>query len=354
MGKEEEKDEAIAAEKDIQVMAEKELEEINLGSDSQEPRPISISANLTKNEKLELILLLKEFKDIFAWNYSEMSGLDPGLVAHTLNIDPEVKSVARPARIFHTEIEGQIVKIVQKLLAAGFIKPIQHSRWLSNIAPAKKKNGQIRDYIDFRNLNKACPKDEFPLPNMDLLIDSAIGSVMFLFMDSFNEYNQIKMAPKDTKKTAFRTPMGNFYYSVMPFGLKNVGATYQRAMTAIFHDMMHQELEDYVDDIVVKSRRREEHFRVLKRVFERCRAFKLIINPLKCAFEVFSKKFLGFLVHNKGIGVDPVKTTAIAIIRPPATVKELKSFLGKVSYIQRFIPGLASITSAFTKLLKKG
>ena len=187
------------------------------------------------------------------------------------------------------------------MLAAGFIKPIQHPRWLSNIVPMKKKNSQIRYCVDFRNLNKTCPKDEFPLPNMDLLIDSAAGNALFSFMDGFSGYNQIKMAPKDVEKTAFRTPMGNFYYTVMPFGLKNAGATYQRAMTVIFHDIMHQELEDYMDDIVVKSRRREEHFRVLKRLFKRCRAFKLRMNLLKCTFEVSSRKFLGFLVHSRGI-----------------------------------------------------
>ena len=124
-------------------------------------------------------------------------------------------------------------------------------------------------------------------------------------------------------------------------------------MTAIFHDMMHQKLEDYVDDIVVKSRRREEHFHMLKRVFERCRPFKLRMNILKCAFGVSFRKFLGFLVHSRGIDVDLAKAMAIATMRPPITVKELKSFLGKVSYIRRFIPGLASIISAFTKLLKK-
>ena len=189
---------------------------------------------------------------------------------------------------------------------------------------------------------------------MDLLIDSATGSAMFSFMDGFNGYNQIRMAPRDAEKTAFRTPMGNFYYTVMPFGLKNAGATYQRVMTAIFHDMMHQELEDYVDDIVVKSRKREEHFHVLRKVFERCKAFKLRMNPLKGAFGVSFGKFLGFLVHNRGIDMDPAKTTTIATMRSPATVKQLKSFLRKVSYIWRFIPRLASITSAFTKLLKKG
>ena len=116
---------------------------------------------------------------------------------------------------------------MQKLLAAGFIKPIQHLRWLSNIVPVNKKNGQIRYCVDFRNLNKVCSKDEFPLPNMDLLIDSMARSAMFSFMDGFIGYNQIRMAPKDAEKTAFRTPMGNFYYTVMPFGLKNAGVTYQ-------------------------------------------------------------------------------------------------------------------------------
>ena len=218
----------------------------------------------------------------------------------------------------------------------------------------KKKNGQIRCCVDFKNLNRVYPKDEFPLLNMDLLIDSVARSVMFSFMDEFSGYNQIKMAPKEAEKTAFRTPMGNFYYTVMPFGLKNVGTTYQRAMTTIFHDMMYQELEDYVDDIVVKSRKREEHFHVLRKVFKRCKAFKLRMNPLMCAFGVSFGKFLGFLVHSRGMDVDSAKATAIATIRSLAMVKELKSFLGKVSYIQRFILELASITFVFTKLLRKG
>ena len=115
--------------------------------------------------------------------------------------------------------------------------------------------------------------------------------------------------------------------------MKNAGATYQRMMTAIFHDMMHCEVEDYVDDIVVKSKRRENHIKVLREVFERCKLFKLRMNPLKCAFRVFVGKFLGFLVHNKGIDVDPTKAMAIATMKPPTIVKEFKSFLGKVSYI---------------------
>ena len=187
---------------------------------------------------------------------------------------------------------------------------------------------------------------------MDLLIDSA--NSMFSFMEEFTWYNQIQMAPKDVEKNAFRIPIGNFYYTVMPFRLKNASATYQRTMTTIFHDMMHQEIEDYVDDIVVKSRRREDHVKVLRKVFERCRLFKLRMNPLKCAFGVSVGNFLGFLVHSRRIDIDPAKVVATVTMKPPTTVKELKIFLGKVSYIRRFISGLASITSNFKKLLKKG
>ena len=105
---------------------------------------------------------------------------------------------------------------------------------------------------------------------MDLLIDSAAGHAMFSFMDGFSGYNQIRMSTRDAEKTAFRTSISNFYYTVMPFGFKNAGATYQRTMTTMFHDMMHKEIEDYVDDIVVKSKKREDHLRILRKVFDRC------------------------------------------------------------------------------------
>ena len=125
-------------------------------------------------------------------------------------------------------------------------------------------------------------------------------------------------------------------------------------MTAIFYDMMHKEMEDYVDDIVVKSKTLARHFQVLEQVFERCRKYKLRMNPVKCAFRVSAGKFLRFLIHHKGISVDPAKATAIATMKRPTTVKKLKSFLGRLSYIKRFVPGLASVTSESSKLLKKG
>uniref|UniRef100_A0A2N9GSG2 RNA-directed DNA polymerase n=1 Tax=Fagus sylvatica TaxID=28930 RepID=A0A2N9GSG2_FAGSY len=306
------------------LTSKEELEVINLSDNPDITKPISISKSLSAKERKCLIDLLHEYKDVFAWDYHEMPGIDPGLVAHSLNVEPGTRPVVQPMRTFHTEVEAQITQEVKKLLAAGFIKA--HS----------------------------ASTDEFPLPNMDLLIDSAAGHAMFSFMDGFSGYNQIRMSTRDAEKTAFRTPIGNFYYTVMPFGLKNAGATYQRTMTAMFHDMMHKEIEDYVDDIVVKSKKREDHLRILRKVFDRCRLYKLKMNPLKCAFGVSAGKFLGFLVHNRGIDVDPAKASAIATMKAPTSHKELKSFLGRLSYIRRFIPGLAAVTAVFAPLMKKG
>lgn len=160
------------------------------------------------------------------------------------------------------------------------------------------------------------------------------------------------MDSSDAEKTAFPTPIGNFHYTVMSFGLKNAGANYQRAMTAIFHDMLHGCLKDYVDDIV-KSREVDHHVDHLKRVFARCHKYKLKMNSLKCAFEVSLGKFLRFIVHCKGIDLDSIKAKAIRDRVPPKSIKQLKSFLGKVSYIRRFIPGLAEILKQFQRLLKK-
>ena len=135
---------------------------------------------------------------------------------------------------------------------------------------------------------------------MDKLIDSTVEHAMFLFMDGFSGYNQIRVSPKDVAKTAFRTPIGNFYYIVMPFGIKNASATYQRAMIANFHDMMHREIKDYVDDIMVKSKARENHFYVLRRVFERCHLYRLRMNPLNVLLVFSLESFWDSLFTNEG------------------------------------------------------
>ena len=129
----------------------------------------------------------------------------------------------------------------------------KYPQWLANIMPVPKKDGKVRMRADYWDLNRASPKDNFPLSHIDTLIDNTTKHSLFSFMDGFSSYNQIKMALEDMEKTTFLTIWGTFCYKVKPFGLKNAGATYQRAMVTLFHDMMHKEIEVYVDDMIAKS-----------------------------------------------------------------------------------------------------
>ena len=130
--------------------------------------------------------------------------------------------------------------------------------------------------VDYRDLNRASLKDNFPLPHIDTLVDNTAKHSLFSFMDGFSGYNQIKMAPEDMEKTIFLTMWGTFFYKVMPFGLK--------AMVTLFHDMMHKEIEVYVDDMIAKSQGEDEHVVNLRKLFERLRKFQLKLNPTKCTF----------------------------------------------------------------------
>ena len=150
--------------------------------------------------------------------------------------------------------------------------------------------------VDFKDLNKASPKYDFPLPHIDILVDNIAGHALLSFMDGFSGYNQIKMAPKDMEKISFINPWGTYCYKVMPFGLKNVGATYQRAATTLLQDLIHKEVEVYVDDMIVKSKDHEEHIPALWKFFKRIRIYKLWLNPKKCSFGVTSRKLLVFMV----------------------------------------------------------
>ena len=154
--------------------------------------------------------------------------------------------------------------------------------------PVPKKDGKVQMCVNYRDLNRACPKDNFPLPHIDVLMDNTVNFALFSFMDDFSGYNQIKMAPEYMEKTTFITLWGTFCYKVMSFGLKNAGATYQQAMVALFHDMIHREIEVYVDDMIAKSKTEEEHLINLWRLFERLRKYQLRLNPAKCTFGVKS------------------------------------------------------------------
>ncbi|XP_050215501.2 uncharacterized protein LOC126666698 [Mercurialis annua] len=234
---------------DEAIHVREELEEVNLGT-SEEPQ---------------------EYKDCFAWQYSDMSGLSRTLVEHRLPIKPEFQPYRQPPRRVSKEVELKIM-----------------------------------------------------------------------------------VAKEDISKTAFRCPgsIGTFEWVVMPFGLRNAGATYQRAMNAIFHDLLGKTMEVYIDDVVVKSKLMKDHLKNLEEAFRRMRVHCLKLNPLKCAFGVKAGNFLGFLVHERGIEVDQNKTKAIREAKPPRNKTELQRFLGQVNYLRRFISNLAGKTKVFSELLK--
>ena len=167
-------------------------------------------------------------------------------------------------------------------------------------------------------------------------------------MDGFSGCNQIKMYPGDEKHTSFRTPLGVFCYTVMPFGLKNAGATYQRAMNTIFRDHLWKMVECYVDDIAVKSRNKNDHLRDLRTMFDIMWAHRLKMNPTKSFLRVSSGKFLGFIVTSKGIHLDPDKVKAIQNAHPPKNLKKLRGMQGRLAYIRRFIANLLSRCQPFS------
>ena len=216
-----------------------------------------------------------------------------------------------------------------------------------------KKDGKVRMCVDFRDLNKAYPKDDFPLPHIDVLVDNTVGNALMSFMDGFLGYNQIKMAPKDMTKTTFATKWGIYCYMVMLFGLKNARATYQRMATALLHNMMHNEVEVYVDDMKVKSKDTGGYTTNLRKFFERIKEYRLRLNPQKCTFGVTAGKLLGFLVSDRMIEFNTSKIKAILKIPPPQSEKEIRGFLGRLQYISQFIIKLTSTCEPIFKLLKK-
>ncbi|KAL0405934.1 UNVERIFIED_CONTAM: hypothetical protein Slati_3907300 [Sesamum latifolium] len=207
--------------------------------------------------------------------------------------------------------------------------------------------------IDFRDLNKACPKDFYPLPQIDQLVDSTSDCELLSMMDASQGYHQIMLAPEDRKKVSFITSEGTFCYVAMPFGLKNTGATYQRLVDKIFRPKIGRNIEVYVDDMLVKSKKAEEHIKDLEETFSILRKYKLKLNPAKCAFGVKGGRFLGFIVTQRGIEANPLKIKAIIDMKAPTCLNEVQRLTGRIAALSRFISKSAEKSLPFFKTLRK-
>ncbi|KAJ9561688.1 hypothetical protein OSB04_006848 [Centaurea solstitialis] len=328
------------------------LEEVVL--DPEHPdRKVFVGASLPPDIKNTIISFLQEHSDCFAWSHEDMVGIDPSIISHKLNVDPTFKPIKQKRRKFAPERNKVINDEVDNLLKTGKIREVKYPEWLANVVVVQKKNGKWRVCIDFTDLNKACPKDPFPLPHIDAMVDATAGHELLTFMDAYSGYNQILMHTDDQEKTAFMTDKGIYCYKVMPFGLKNAGSTYQRLVNMMFKEHLGRTMEVYIDDMLVKSERSIDHVTHLKQSFDILRQYKMKLNPTKCSFGVRAGKFLGYLVTQRGIEASPEQVKAIVEIQSPRNVKEVQKLTGRVAALTRFISRSSDKCHLFYNVLRK-
>ncbi|XP_058222964.1 uncharacterized protein LOC131332683 [Rhododendron vialii] len=280
--------------------------------------------------------------EVFAWTPQEMPSVDPTFAKHALNVDPSKRPVVQKVRRSSAAHIEAVMTEVEQLLKAGAIRKVLYPTWLANPVVVPKKNGKLRVCVDYTNLNDACPMDRFPLPRIEQMVDATAGYEQVSFMDAYRGYHQIALAPEDQEKTAFISPRGTYCYKVVPFGLKNAGATFQRSITKMFPGMLGQIFEAYIDDLVCKSIFARDHLQDLGEVFAVLKRRKLRLNAEKCAFGVSSGKFLGYIVSRQGIEADPTQIFAVQNLRAPTTIKEalqsLKQYLSHAPLLVKPFP----------------
>src|SRR5215216_23535 len=228
-----------------------------------------------------------------------------------------------------------------------------HPTWLANPVVVRKENGKWRLCIDFIDLNKACPKDPFPLLRIDQIEDSTFGCDLLSLLDAYSRYHQILMSKEDEEKTSFITPCGTYCFVRMPFGLKSAGSTFARAVQIGFEPQLHRNIEAYMDDIVVKTKDKSTLIQDMEEIFANLRKINLKLNLEKCVFGVPSGKLLGFFVSHREIEANPDKIKAIEQIHAPRTVKDVRLLTGCIAALSRFISKSAERALPFFKILKK-
>ncbi|GJX89955.1 reverse transcriptase domain-containing protein [Tanacetum coccineum] len=342
-----------ATPKHIKEKAKKCVEDFQVAIHPDFPdQKISIGGTLSTKGRTELCVLLKRNLDIFAWQPADMTGVPRSIAEHKLNIREGYSPIRQKKRGQAPERTKAIQAEVQKLVEAGIMREVYYHDWLSNSVMVKKHDGSWRMCVDFTDLNKACPQDCYPLPEIDWKIESLCDYPFKCFLDAYKGYHQIQMAEKDEEKTAFHTPQGVYCYTKMPFGLKNTGATYQHLVDKAFDKQVGRNLEVYVDDLVIKSHTKEELLRDIKETFCTLRKINMKLNPKKCTFGAVEGMFLGYVVGPEGIKPCLDKVVAVLQLPSPRTIKEVQSLNGKLAGLNRFLSKLAEKTLPLFKTLK--
>ncbi|GJS68882.1 reverse transcriptase domain-containing protein [Tanacetum coccineum] len=293
--------------------------------------PVIISKELKDEEKAALLKVLKSHKRAIAWKISDIKGIDPRFCTHKILMEDDFKPAVQHQRRVNPKIHEVIKKEVIKLLDAGLIYPISDSPWL----------------------NDATRKDHFPLPFMDQMLEHLAGNEYYCFLDGFFGYFQIPIDPQDQEKTTFTFPYGTFAYRRMPFGLCNALGTFQKCMMAIFHDMIEETMEVFMDDFSVFGDSFSSFLSHLEKMLKICEDTNLVLNWEKCHFMVKEGIVLGHKISKSGIEVDRAKVDVIAKLPHPTSIKGVRSFLGHAGFYRRFIQDFSKIARPMTHLLEK-
>ncbi|GJR93714.1 putative reverse transcriptase domain-containing protein [Tanacetum coccineum] len=273
----------------------------------QDPNVVTVMEKKSKEKKLEDILVVKEFPDVFP---EELPGIPPvRQVEFQIDLIPRAAPIARtPYRLAPSEMQ-ELSNQLQELTDRGFIRP-STSPWGAPVLFVKKKDGSFRMCIDYRELNKLTIKNRYPLPRIDDLFDQLQGSSVYSKIDLRSGYHQLRVREEDIPKTAFRTRYGHYEFQVMPFGLTNAPAVFMDLMNRVCKPYLDKFVIVFIDDILIYSRNEEEHASHLRIILELLRKEKLYAKFSKCDFWIHIVQFLGHLIDNQGLHVDPAKIEA--------------------------------------------
>lgn len=326
----------------------KEVIDTMTATNNVSPRPKFLNDELSKTQ-CEIVenFLAQELP-----KFQQLNGLS-SIAEHKI-----VMTDDRPIKLRYAPrnpaMQAVINAEVRKLEERGCIEP-STSPYCFPITLVRKKNGNWRTCMDFRQLNKRSVPDAYPLPRIDTILNRLRDAKYVSSLDLKDGYWQIPMAKESRKYTAFAVAgKGLYQWKVMPFGLHSAPATFQRALDSVIGPEMDPHAFAYLDDIIVIGKTFEEHLRNLREVFRRLRSANLRINIEKCEFFRKETKYLGHVVSSEGIKTDPDKVAAIVEMKPPTSVKEVRRFLGVASWYRRFVPQFATISQPLTSLLKKG